>query len=203
MPNNEKNGFVLIKALLLPVVFVLLIVGIAVFISSDKNFSSIIQRYGLLGFLIGSIIANSTIILPIPVDILSFMLADKPFLSQAAGILNPIALGAVVGLGAAIGEMSAYIFGRLASSGLRKIREEDFIKLDEIKDSIKNVGPLFILLGAFIPFPFDLIGIAAGLLKYNPKIFFVCALIGKSARSILIALSGYYSISFFRAFFGM
>jgi len=55
---------------------------------------------------------------------------------------------------------------------------------------------------AFTPLPFDLIGIAAGLVKYSKKKFFLGCLIGKIPRYIILAYAGYFGITFLIHFFG-
>jgi len=64
---------------------------------------------------------------------------------------------------------------------------------------------LFIVLCSFTPFPFDLIGIVAGLIRYDVYKFFVGAWIGKVLRYCCIAVVGILGIEsliFVRAFFG-
>ena len=60
---------------------------------------------------------------------------------------------------------------------------------------------LIIALGSMTPFPFDLIGIAAGLMKYDPRKFFVAAMVGKWVRYILIAFAGSFGIAIIKSWF--
>jgi len=170
-----------------------------IFVKNDQAFAEIIHSYGLFGLFLGSIIANASILLPLPIDIFVFLLANEPFVGE--GLVNAIALGLVAGLGSAIGEMSGYILGLMGAAGIESIKEKQYEKLSEIKHNIKELGTVFIVLGAFTPFPFDLIGIAAGLIKFDPKRFFFAALIGKVLRYVVIAVAGFYSIGFVRAIF--
>jgi membrane protein DedA with SNARE-associated domain len=55
---------------------------------------------------------------------------------------------------------------------------------------------VIIPLAAFIPFPFDVIGISAGIGNYDIKKFFVATLIGRVLRCMLIAYAGYKLIPF-------
>ena len=91
----------------------------------------------------------------------------------------------------------------MGHKGLKKVKPEDALKIERLTKRIKNKGIPIIALGAFTPFPFDLIGIAAGLIKYDPKKFLIGALLGKIPRYILLGLAGYYGLSALRvSFFG-
>ena len=45
---------------------------------------------------------------------------------------------------------------------------------------------------AFLPFPFDFIGILAGASNYNIKRFFLATLIGKTIKMLMIAYAGFF-----------
>lgn len=159
-----------------------------------------VERFGLLGFFVASIIANATIFLPVPIDVAVFLFGKIEF--YALGLLSPLLLGLVVGLGAAIGELSGYIIGLFGVKSIEKMKREEIKKIVEKEKEIHKYGVFVILIGAFTPFPFDLIGIAAGLIKFDPKKFFLACLIGKILRYVLIAYAGFYSIEFLRGLLG-
>ncbi|MEM4261368.1 MAG: VTT domain-containing protein [Candidatus Diapherotrites archaeon] len=171
---------------------ILIIITILIYILlTNKNIiTQLASGYGLLGLFIASIIANATVLLPMPIDILFLALA-----SQTNSITETIIIALVLGLGAGIGEMSAYIAGALGSNILEKTKKIDAEKMKQIRENIDNLGMYFIYFSAVVPFPFDIIGITAGMLKYNPKKFFIAALAGKTTRYIIIALSAYYGIN--------
>ena len=157
---------------------------------------SIAQGYGLLGMFVASIIANASIFLPMPIDIILFAVS-----TQETNIGEVLLLGIVVCAGAAIGEMTAYILGLLGVSAMQKAKNKEFVRLEEIREKLGKKGMVFIALGALTPFPFDLIGIAAGLIKYNPKKFFIAALIGKVLRYLLIGIAAFYGFAVIQEFF--
>ena len=157
---------------------------------------SIAQGYGLLGLFVASIIANASIFLPMPIDIILFAVA-----AQETSIIEVLFLGIVVGTGAAIGEMTAYILGLLGISAMQKAKNKEFKRLDEIREKLGKKGMVFVALGALTPFPFDLIGIAAGLIKYDPKKFFIAALIGKVLRYLIIGVAAFYGFAVIKDFF--
>ena len=60
---------------------------------------------------------------------------------------------------------------------------------------------IFIFIGALAPFPFDLLGLAAGLLKYDMKKFFIAMALGKILRFGIIFYSGMYSVGIVKDIF--
>ena len=145
------------------------------------------SEYGMLGLFIASIIGNASILLPLPID----------FVVLGYGAVAPSArhvfvAGLVSGIGAGIGEMSAYLLGYLGTKGVERIKKQRVVSIAEIRERLQYKGMWVIFLGALTPFPFDVVGIAAGLIKYDPKKFFVAALLGKVVRYITLAYAAYY-----------
>ncbi len=128
-----------------------------------------------------------------------------PFIGygNAPDIFTVLLIGTVTGIAAAIGEMSGYIVGLLGVETLRKMRKQQVEQIFEYGEKLANKGIPLIVFGSFTPFPFDLMGIAAGVIHYNPKKFFLGALIGKVPRYVLVALAGFYGIGWLKAFFGL
>jgi membrane protein YqaA with SNARE-associated domain len=149
-------------------------------------------QYGLIGLFIAAIIANASIVLPLPIDLVVIAVAN---------LYNPFVLAAVVSVGAAIGEMSAYLVGMGGEKAIRKLSEENAEKLMQVNEFIRNKGMVFIALGSFTPFPFDLIGIASGLIRYNIYKFFVAALVGKFFRYLVLAYAIVLGLGFLQSFF--
>ena len=160
----------------------------------------IIVQFGLLGLFIAAIIANASLFLPVPIDIIVFVLGNVDFIG--IGLFSPLILGIVVGGGAAIGELSGYIVGLLGMKGIERLSRRELKRVENLRNRIRRRGMVFIFLGALTPFPFDLIGIAAGLIKYDLKKFFLSCLAGKIARYLIIAYAGMFSIGLVRALFG-
>ncbi|HLC79313.1 MAG TPA: VTT domain-containing protein [archaeon] len=153
------------------------------------------QGYGWFGLFVASIIANATVFLPMPIDLV--VLAIN---AQSASLTEVIFLAVVVGSGAAIGEMSAYVAGLLGVKTAEQIKEKEFDKIKEVRRRIESAGMGFIFLIAIIPFPFDIIGITAGFIKYNPQKFFIAALAGKICRYIILGIAAYYGFAYIKEF---
>lgn len=145
--------------------------------------------FGILLLFLFALFANVSLFLPILVEPVVLVVA-----AFAPNPLMVLLIGFVTGTAAAIGEMSGYIFGLLGVKTLKKMKEKHVEKIFEIGEKLADRGMPIIFLGAFTPFPFDLIGIAAGIIKYDPKKFFIAALGGKVLRYSLIAFVGYWGM---------
>ncbi len=154
------------------------------------------SQYGLLGLFIASIVGNATILFPLPIDL--FVVGYGAIAPTSAQVL---ATGLVSGAGAAIGEMSAYILGYLGVRGFESIKKRGVVSITEIRKRLRYKGMWIVFLGALTPFPFDVIGIAAGLIKYSPRRFFIAALAGKVLRYCLLAYAGFYGMQIIKAWF--
>ena len=159
----------------------------------------LVQDYGLIALFLISIAANATIFLPMPLDLVVLWFGSVINIEQL-GLHYAIAAGIVAGIGASIGEMTAYILGLLGISATEKAMKKNLGKITEIREKLQNKGMIVIFLGSLTPFPFDIIGIAAGLIKYDPKKFFVAALGGKLIRYLIVILAGYYGFEIVRAY---
>lgn len=62
---------------------------------------------------------------------------------------------------------------------------------------------VFVFITAATPFPFDFIGIVAGLIRYNAAKFFVALSFGRLLRYELIAFAGFFGIEAIKKFFAI
>jgi membrane protein YqaA with SNARE-associated domain len=188
------------------IIFFTILFLVYTFIARNPNIFSrggmeqILHSYGFLGIFIMAIIANATLFLPLPIDAAVYLLAYFDF---GFGVFNPALLGIFAGIGSAIGEISGYIVGLLGRQGIKKLAKSEVRKIHRIQEGMYKYGFAFIALTAMTPFPFDLVGIAAGLMKFEPKKFFLACLLGKIARCVLIAYAGFFSLNFLAALFGV
>ena len=169
-------------------------------LSSTTAFTEFIYSspFGILFLFLFTIFANASLFLPIFVEPVIF----------AVGVFAPniylaLIIGIITGIAAAIGEMSGYIFGLIGIKTLKKFSRRKVDKILDIGEKLANKGIPIIFLGALTPFPFDLIGLAAGLIRYNPKKFFAAAAAGKIVRYTLIVLAGFFGAAWAKSFFGI
>lgn len=189
-----------LKRILIMLVFLVgfIVLIIYLFKTNPQIFQQIVETYGLPGLFIVAIIANATIVLPVPIDIFVFFLSDFTFFPIR--ILSPLLLAATVAFGAAIGELSGYLLGAFSINSFEKMKSRKIAQIEEMELRIHKYGMIVIMLGALIPFPFDIIGMAAGLLKFDAKKFFIACFTGKFMRYLIITYAGYYSLSFIKPF---
>lgn len=159
---------------------------------------NLIIKFSYLAIFGVSALGTSTLFIPFPIDTV--------IIFAASGLgLSPLLVGIAAGLGASIGELTGYFVG----AGGRFVIEEKkkrkrmwgrFISF--LTRLFKRYGVCVIPVAAFLPFPFDIVGILSGMSKYNIKKFFVAVAIGKIARSLLIAYAGYITIPFIMDWIG-
>jgi len=174
------------------VILALIIVLVLVLLIIDSNLlMDLFEQYGAIGIFTASIIANASILLPVPFDGLMLLL---PTLEHNA--VNLVFLALLAGVGAAIGELTSYLIGYFGIHSLEKYKKQEFLRIQEIREKLYNKGGmLLIFIFSAMPFvPFDLVGIAAGIIKYDIKKFFLPALFGKFVRYIVIVLGVFYGV---------
>jgi len=154
--------------------------------------------FGIIALFLFVVFANASLFLPILVE--PVILAVAALAPNAFAVLM---IAVVTGIAAGLGEMSGYIFGLLGVKTLQKMGEKKVEKIFEIGERLANNGMPIIFMGSLTPFPFDLIGIAAGIIKYDPKKFFVAATLGKIVRYVLVGLAGFWGIAWLRLLLGM
>ena len=110
-----------------------------------------------LGVFVISIFGNFTVIFPVPYTIAIIVL------SVVVPGINPIILVLVAGLGAGIGEVSAWLIGRGSQEMLK-----DSEKMERMKSYVdKGWAPYLIFLFAATPLPDDAFLIVLGLAQYK------------------------------------
>jgi membrane protein YqaA with SNARE-associated domain len=162
----------------------------------EQFFMSWFATYGLLGIFIAALIANASIIFPVPMDIIVFGVAG---LSDSLGYA--LLLGFFAGIGAGIGEMSAYILGVLGISTAERVMKKPLSNIEEYQEKLRKKGMVFVFIASLTPIPFDLVGIIAGLIRYDWRKFLIAGILGKLVRYELIALAGFYGLQLVRTYF--
>lgn len=149
-----------------------------------------IGAYGYVGIFLVSLIGNLTIVFPFPAFVFIFAMGS---------VLNPWLVGLAGALGGALGETTGYLLG----AGSREVVIDKYgKKLKKAKSWTEKHGifPVIIFF-ALTPLPSDIIGIFAGLIRYDFKKFLLANFIGKLGLNILIAFAGYYSFEAIYFFF--
>ena len=166
------------KALnIIRVVVMLAVVALTIVLLIYRDQIQVLQAYGYPGIFLFSILANATVLVPIPGVI---------FTSAMGAVFNPFWVAIAAGAGAALGELSGYLAG---FSGQAVV--ENAKRYDQVVHWMEKYGDITILVLAFIPNPlFDLAGMTAGILKMPVWKFLIYCVIGKVLKMMMFAYAG-------------
>jgi membrane protein DedA with SNARE-associated domain len=136
-----------------------------------------LEAYGYPGVFLISLLANATVIVPLPGVIIT---------SAMGAVFNPFWVAIAAGVGAALGELSGYLAGYTGQIIIQKVS-----KYEKLVHWMEKYGGIAIFLLAFVPNPaFDMAGITAGGLKLPVSRFLFWCVLGKILKMLLFAYSG-------------
>lgn len=163
-------------------------VTIIFLISKYQGQIETLKGYGYLGAFFIGFLGNATVILPAP---------SLAFTAALGGVLNPILVGVAAGAGEALGEMTGYLAG---VSGYAVV--ENRARYEAAQGYMQRHGAWVFFILAAIPNPFfDIVGIAAGAVRYPVWLFLLSAWGGKTLKAILVAGAGRQLLSDSRSHF--
>jgi len=161
------------------IILVLLVFGLAIFFCA--GLLGEVEAFSYLGVFLISVISSAVVIIPIPAFAVVFVMG---------AILNPWLVGLMVGLAEPWGELTAYMAGY---SGRRALQNRKvYVKLTEW---MKRRGSLVLFLFAAIPnWFFDIVGVAAGALRYPLWKYLLVLFFGKTIKGLIFAFAGYWTL---------
>ncbi len=142
-----------------------------------------LQGYGYLGLFIISLLSSSIMVLPIPHAAVVFAMG---------GVLNPVLVGAVSGLGASIGAMTIYLTGYGGHSLLQNVNNGLYSRVMNWVQRRGSVA-VFIMSAVFNPL-FIPMTIAMGMLRFRLWKFFLLCWAGQTVKSLTLAYCGYFGL---------
>lgn len=170
------------------VIVLLAVIALTVVLVINRERIQGLQAYGYPGIFLVSILANATILVPVP---------GVVFTSAMGAVFNPFWVSVAAGTGAALGELSGYMAG---FSGQAVV--ENTARYDRMVGWMQKYGDITILVLAFIPNPlFDLAGILAGVLKIPVHKFLIYCVIGKILKMMMFAYAGGWVITTLESIF--
>jgi len=174
-----------LKKRIIPLLTLLLVIAISVGLFSYGRNPEIVAKlksYGYLGAFLISLIGNATVLLPgIVLPILSgFGVALYP----VSGLVSPVMIGVAGGAGAAIGEIVGYMVGY---SG-RGIVENNKL-YERLVDWVRRWGSGAIFIFTLVPLFFDLVGLAAGALRFPLWKFILVCWLGRTLLYVGIVVA--------------
>lgn len=96
-------------------------------------------------------------------------------------VFDPSLVAFVTALGMTVNDTLPYVIGKYTHE-LSNSKEHP----NRVKNAVEKYGWLAIFFFSFIPFAYDAVGIAAGYLKMNYKVYALFTFLGKFIRMILI-----------------
>ena len=137
-----------------------------------NNFGTNEVGYGSVA--LSALVASAGLLIPVPA--LATVCATAIF-------LNPFMVGLIAGTAETVGELSGYYLGYTGRDMLAKSR-----LYQRLKGSIRRWGWLLIFIVSLIPNPiFDVVGIAAGALRYSIWGFLAVVWTGKVLKFLIFA----------------
>lgn len=174
-----------VKRRLIPILTIVLVIAITVGIyfvyGRHPERLAELKNYVYWGAFLISVIGNATIILPGAVLLILSQIGIV--LYPVTGPAGPIIVGLAGGTGAAIGEITGYLVGY---SG-RGVAERSQI-YKRLVGWVKKWGAIAILIFSMVPLVFDLVGIAAGVLRVPFWKFLIACWLGRTLLYVIIIL---------------
>ena len=157
-----------------------------------------LTKFGLLGVVVIAFVAGSTFsvtAIPVPYWLVVFTLPGV--VADQWGILAPVWVGLLSGLGASLGQLITFLIG-YGSRGLSE-RVTNKIKSGFYDKAIawaERHGSLavFVMSAVFNPLHLPMT-IAIAALGYPPHKFFFFCFLGSALKSLVIAFCGYYGLT--------
>ena len=172
-PVEKKNW---LRRNFIPLLTLLIIIGISVSLflyGRNPERVAQLRNYGYFGAFLVSLIGNATVLLPgVVLPILSGL---GIIFYPTAGLVGPLIVGLAGGAGAAIGEMVGYMAG-YSGRGILK----DNRLYERLVDWVRRWGSMAIFLFALVPLFFDLVGLAAGILRFPLWKFILVCWLGRT-----------------------
>ena len=167
----------------------LVVVGLALaafFLREQLTF----HQVGYAGLALTVIVASGGLVLPVPA------LATA---CTAGALLNPLYVGLIAGSAGTLGELTGYYLGYSGQGVLEGNRF--YVKME---GWMRRRGLLLLFLVSLIPNPFfDVVGIAAGALRYPIWRFLGVVLVGKGMKFLIFAYACAYSVEWLTELFGV
>ena len=182
--SNKPADTSLLRNRIVPLLILLLALAITIVIFLYRKEIAGLDEYAYLGAFLISLLGNATIVLPVPSPLILASLAAA--LYQDYGLIAIIGVGLAGGVGAAIGETTGYMVGYSGRGFAQKSR-----LYTRLVAWVGRWGAKAIFIFSLVPFfPFDLAGVAAGMLRMPYWKFILVCWLGRSIMFFVVALAG-------------
>ena len=158
-------------------------IALSVLIIQHRSYIEQMAHWGYVGCFVISVLTNGTFILPGFGIVFTFTLG---------GVLEPAVVGAVAGIGEAVGAIGAYFTG-YAGRGLFRDRDGSlYLRLSNLVDRHGSKA-IFVVSAVLSPlfYPF---AVLLGTLRFGWVRFFLATWAGRTVKSMVIAYLGYFGL---------
>ena len=158
-------------------------IALSVLIIQHRSYIEQMAHWGYVGCFVISVLTNGTFILPGFGIVFTFTLG---------GVLEPAIVGAVAGIGEAVGAIGAYFTG-YAGRGLFRDRDSAlYVRFSNLVDRHGSKA-IFVVSAVLSPlfYPF---AVLLGTLRFGWVRFFLATWAGRTVKSMVIAYLGYFGL---------
>jgi membrane protein DedA with SNARE-associated domain len=158
-------------------------IALCIFIIQHRGYLEQIAHWGYVGCFVINILASGTLVMPGLGIVVTFTLG---------GLLNPAIVGAVAGIGEAIGAVGAYFTGYGGGGILRSSSNGLYLRFSSI---VQRHGSKGVLLVASIINPFYyFFAVFLGMLRFGFTRFFLATWAGRTIKNMILAYLGYFGL---------
>ena len=150
----------------------------------DIDWNELVHAYGFLGIFILMLVSSMTVLFPLPGWTI---LAAAPAIMNLSGG-DAFWLAVVATTGATLGESTGYFAGLWGRAVITEKHRENYVKIELW---MRRYGSVAIFIIAMMPFPFDLVGIASGSLRFPLWKFLLFSWPGRLIRTMLLVYLGW------------
>ena len=151
---------------------------------ADIDLERQVRTYGYLGAFLVGLVSTMTILLPLPGEA---VFAAAPGLMELETVGEISLLAFVASLGIMLGELTSYFAGLWGRAVIAQRYRTTYGRVDKW---MRHYGGPAVFIFAFTPLPFDLVGIAAGSLRFPLWRFIFYCWVGRFARTLLVVHLG-------------
>jgi membrane protein YqaA with SNARE-associated domain len=184
-----------LKKNFIPILTLLFVIAITVSIFLFREKVDELGSYGYLGAFLISVTFNAAVILSAPV--LPILCAMGVSLYPITGLVGPIIVGLAGGAGAGIGEIAGYGVGYSGRGIVGRSK-----MYNRMEGWVRRWGVLAIFILSLVPFFFDLVGIAAGALRFPLWKFWLACWLGRTLNYVIFVLASALGWEAMLRFFG-
>ena len=158
-------------------------IALSLLIIHHRSYIEQISEWGYFGCFFINVLTNGTFILPGFGIVFTFTLG---------GVLNPAIVGAVAGIGEAIGATGAYFTGYAGRGLFRDSNSGLYLRFSNIIDRHGSKAIFFVsaIVSPFF-YPF---AVFLGMLRFGWVRFFLATWAGRTIKSMVLAYLGYYGL---------